>query len=77
MPRQSKFDILCQSYEKKDEINEKTRQIFVDFSVQSRKENGVRKPFFRSNFLIFHTQNCHMYHLKPSDVAFDTLRCGI
>ena len=45
---------------------EKTRQNFVDFSVQSRKEKQVKNRLFRSNFLIFHTRNCHMWHLRPS-----------
>ena len=57
--------------------NEKTRQIFVDFSVQSRKEKRVRKPFFCSNFPISYTRNCHMWHLRLSDVANDPLTCGI
>ena len=45
---------------------EKIRQNLVDFSVQSRKENRVRKLFFRSIFLIFHIRNCHMWHLRSS-----------
>ena len=45
---------------------EKTRQNFVDFSVQSREEKQVKNRLFRSIFPIFHIRNWHMWHLRRS-----------
>ena len=40
-----------------DKSDEKSGQKVVNFFVQSRKENGVKKRLFRSISLIFHIRN--------------------
>jgi hypothetical protein len=56
---------------------EKTRQIFVDFIVQSRKE--ICKEYLLSPFsaLTFSRQFCHLWLLRLSFVVFDLVICGI
>jgi len=56
---------------------EKTRQIYVNFSDQSRKE--ICKESLLSSFLTltFSRQFCHLWLLRMSLVAFDLVICGI
>ena len=56
---------------------EKPRQIFVDFSVQSRKE--LCKELLLPSFSVFtfDWQICHLWLLRVSFVVFDLVICGI
>ena len=56
--------------------DEKSQQKVVDFFVQSRKRKRVRNRHFRSIFLLFDNGNCHMWHLRFSDIANDTITYG-
>ena len=55
---------------------EKTQQKVVDFFIQSRKRKRVRSRHFCSISLLFDNGNCHMWHLRFSDIANDTITYG-
>ena len=56
---------------------EKLRQIFVDFSVQSRKEMCKESLLSYFSAFTFSWQICHLWLLRVSFVAFDLVISGI
>ena len=56
---------------------EKTRQIFVNFFVRSRKGICKEKLLLKSFRFTFGWQICHLWLLRVSFVASDSLICGI
>ena len=56
---------------------EKPRQIFVDFSVQSRKEMCKELLLFCFSVFTFDWQICHLWLLRVSFVVFDLVISGI
>ena len=58
-------------------IFEKTRQIFVNFFMQSRKRLCKEKLPSRSSTFTFRHKICHLWLLRLSFVAFDLVICGI
>jgi hypothetical protein len=57
--------------------SEKTRQILVSFSIQSRKEMCKESLLSYFSPFIFSRQFCHLWLLRVSLVAFDLVICGI
>lgn len=57
-------------------LDEKSQQKVVDFSLQSRKRKRVRNRYFCFIFLLFDNGNCHMWHLRFSDIANDPITYG-
>ena len=55
---------------------EKTRQILVSFSVQSRKEICKESLLSRFSPFTFSRQFCHLWLLRVSYVANEPLTCG-
>ena len=58
-------------------VFEKTRQIFVNFFMQSRKRLCKEKLLSRSSTFTWCWQTCHLWLLRLSFVAFDLVICGI
>ncbi len=56
---------------------EKPRQIFVDFSVQSRNEICKEYLLLCFSAFTFCWPSCHLWLLRMSFVAFDLVICGI
>ena len=56
---------------------EKLRQIFVDFSVQSRKEMCKESLLSCFSVFTFDWQISHLWLLRLSFVVFDLVICGI
>ena len=56
---------------------EKTRQIFVDFIVQSRKEICKESLLLCFSAFTFGWKICHLWLLRVSFVVFDLVICGI
>jgi hypothetical protein len=55
---------------------EKSWQKLVNFIFHSRTENGVKKRFLPSSAPTFSQLICHLWLLRVSYVASDTLTCG-
>ena len=58
-------------------VFEKSLQIFVNFSIHSRKEICKESLLSRFSTFTFWGQNCHLWLLRVSFVVFDLVICGI